>query len=819
MTKSAQQRAAALLKEMTLEEKAQQLTSVMPFGLLNVDGPTQAQLEAELGTGIGQISMFAMFSHLPPLELARTANTIQRYLVEETRLGIPAIIHLEALNGLVARGFTTFPTALGLAATWNPDAVEEMAHVIAKQMRAVGHGQALSPVMDVARDARWGRVHETYGEDPYLASAFSVAYTRGLQGEDLTTGAIATGKHFLGFAMSEGGQHMAATAVGGRELREVYARPFEAAIREAGLGSIMNSYSTIDGIPGGASSEILDKLLRQDLGFTGTVVSDYGTIANLQDRNGVATNLVEAGSLALRAGLDVELPDTKGYGPTLVEAVRQGAVSEELVDRSVLRVLRDKFALGLFDNPYVSEDPSTIDAIAVEGADLASNLARQSVTLLRNDGDVLPLAKGRRRIVIIGPHAETVDVSFPGYTYFAALAMMAGAAQGEQSNMAGTEASAEAALNENTMDALGAQLGPILAEGLDTFARKTYGAQSLTEAIKQVAPDAEVVPVPGCGILDDEPADIPAAVEAARSADVVILALGGRPGWFGSRITEGEGSDRANIDLPSIQVELAQAIAATGKPTVGVVFTGRPFALGQLSGIMPALVYPFYGGQSGMAAVAEVLFGDVNPSGKLPLTLPRHSGQVPLHHGQHLGTGYRRTGTDAHKSYTDMPSTPLFPFGHGLSYTSFDYANLHVSETSIGTDGSVTATVTVTNSGQTAGTEVVQFYASHRATLVSRPAQELIGFSRVDLEPGESADVTITFSTGQLAYLGQSGTFVFDAGRIELAVGSSSEDIRGRANIEAVGPQADWSEERPLFPAIGTNVTEAANATTVALPL
>lgn len=795
------ERAAQLLTQMTLEEKAQQLTAVMPFGLMAVDGPTPAQLEAELSSGIGQVSMFAMFGHLLPAELARTVNKIQRHLVEETRLGIPALFHIEALNGLVAPGFTTFPTAIGLAATWNPAGVEEMAKVLARQMRSVGHAQALSPVMDVARDPRWGRVHETYGEDPYLVSAMSVAYTRGLQGDDLTTGAIATGKHFLGFGMTEGGQHMAATSVGGRELREVYARPFEAAIREAGLRSVMNSYSTIDGIPVGASRYALTELLRQELGFTGTVVSDYGTIANLFNRQGVAKDLKEAGRLALEAGLDVELPEAKGYGPTLVSAVQEGLVAEELVDRSVLRVLRDKFALGLFDHPYVPEDEEAFEEIAPEGRELATTLARQSVTLLRNDGAVLPLAKTSRRIAVIGPHAETLDVSFPGYTYFAALAMMAGAAAGEQSNMAGTEDSG-GAMSKEALEALGAQLGPALAEGLDAYARKRYGAQSLAEAVRACVPDAEVVAVPGCGVLDTELSDLDAVLDAARNADAVVLALGGKPGWFGSRLTEGEGSDRADIGLPGAQVALARAVSETGTPTVGVVFTGRPFALDALDDLVPGLLYGYYGGQSGMSAVAEVLFGDVNPSGKLPLSLPRHSGQVPVHHGQHLGSGYRRTEADAHKSYTDMPSRPLYPFGHGLSYTAFEYSPLTLDTARIGTDGSVTATVTVTNTGSLHGVETVQLYADHRAPLVTRPAQELVAFCRLDLAPGQSKTVDITVSTGQLAYLGPDNTYVFDPGPLKLAVGSSSDDIRSHAVVDVTGDTADWSSYRPLFAAV-----------------
>ena len=801
MSATPDERAAALLSQMTLDEKTQQLTAVMPFGLIGVDGPTAEQLECVLAGGIGQISGFSSFGHLLPGELARSVNMIQRYLVEETRLGIPAIFHLEALNGLVAPGFTTFPTAIGLAATWNPTAVEEMAAILARQMRAIGFTQALSPVMDIARDARWGRVHESYGEDPHLVSAFSVAYTRGLQGDDLESHAIATGKHFLGFGMTEGGQHMAATMVSGRAMREEYARPFEAAIRYAGLGSIMNSYSTVDGVPVGANRRILTALLREELNFTGTVVSDYGTIANLVDRQGVAIDLKDAARLALQAGMDVELPAAKAYGPTLAEAVRAGLVDETLVDRSVLRVLRDKYALGLFDHPYVDEDGTALTKMAIEGSELAARLARESVTLLRNDGQLLPLSKAAQRVAVIGPHAETVDIAFPGYTYYASLAMIAGAAGGQQANMAGIE-EAGSALGPGVIAALLSQLRPALAEGMDRYARSRYGAQSLTDAIRAAAPDADVVSVRGCGVLDDEPADIAAAVEAAREADIVILALGGRPGWFGQALTEGEGSDRADVELPSVQVELARALAGIGVPVVGVVFTGRPFALEALDDVLPAVLYPFYGGQAAMPAVAEALFGDINPSGKLPISIPRHSGQVPLHHGQHLGTGYRRAPADAYTGYTDLPSTPRYAFGHGLSYTTFEYADLVLDTPVIDADGDIRARVRVTNAGNCRGVETVQFYASHRAELVTRPAQELVGFARVDLAAGESALVDITFSTGQMAYLGADGAFVFDPGPLELSVGSSSDDIRLRDTVAVGGRAADWSTDRPMFPIV-----------------
>ncbi|HLV64590.1 MAG TPA: glycoside hydrolase family 3 protein, partial [Polyangiaceae bacterium] len=354
-SKSPRERADELLREMTLEEKAMQLTGVYPMALFGPEGPIREQLEAQLGRGIGHVSGLGTMGHKAPEVVAKTVNAIQRYLVTETRLGIPAIFHNEALNGVVSPGFTHFPTAIALAATWDPPAIQQMADLQRRQLRAVGLTQALSPVMDVARDARWGRVHETFGEDPYLVTAMSVAFTRGMQGDDLRQGVLATAKHFLGYAVTEGGQNMAATVATPRELRDVYARPFEAAIRLAGLGSVMASYSEWDGVPIHVSHEILTRLLRETLGFSGTVVSDYVGVSWAETRQRVAESAERVAALALRAGMDVELPIAYAYGATLVKAVESGTVPMALLDESVRRVLRDKMALGLFDDPYVSE--------------------------------------------------------------------------------------------------------------------------------------------------------------------------------------------------------------------------------------------------------------------------------------------------------------------------------------------------------------------------------------------------------------------------------------------------------------------------------
>ncbi|WP_433524709.1 beta-glucosidase family protein [Nocardia pseudovaccinii] len=792
------QRADDLLARMTLEEKAFQLTSVMPMDLLGPDGAEPDRLAARIGSGIGHISALPGFGVKPSAEVARCVNQIQRFLVEKTRLGIPAIFHNEALNGVMAPGFTVFPTAIGLAATWDPDAVQRMATVVGRQLRAIGMRQALSPVLDVARDARWGRVHETYGEDPYLAAAMGVAYVRGVQSQDV----IATGKHFLGYAMTEGGQNMAATSVTPRELYEVYARPFAAAIHRGDLGSVMNSYSEYDGVPIGASPALLTELLRDRLGFTGTVVSDYMTVDWLVSRHQVAADHQQAAALALAAGLDVELPEIAGYGPALVAAVRGGAVAEELVDRSVRRVLRDKFALGLFDQPYIDEDPITIRRTATEGAELATELARKSVTLLTNDSAILPLRHDIRRIAVIGPHAEDVTAAFPTYTYPAMRRMIIGRARSATA-MPGTES-----LGGNQMSqAAAAQFAAALAQDNDDWVRAEYPVSSLADALRAALPDCAITAVTATSVTGDGPADIPAAVAAAQAADLVVLALGGRAGWFPDDITDGEGHDTADIELPAAQLRLVQQVAATGTPTIGVIQTGRPLVISSIVDDLHALVWTYYGGQAGAQAVAEVLTGAADPGGKLPYSIPRHAGQVPVHHAQRVGSGYRRTASDMHTGYLDMPATPLFAFGHGIGYTTFAYGELDIDPPTVPIDSAVTVSVPVTNTGDRAGDEVVQLYIHDTATGLTRPGQELAGFARVHVAPGATTLIEFTIQLSQLAYVGLDGDLVLEPGPVDVQVGAASDDIRRRARFEIVGEPITLSADRAYLSDVRTHST------------
>ena len=761
---TAQQRADALLKQMTIEEKAMQLSSVFPVGLFGADGPIQSQLDEQLKQGIGHVAALGLIGHKTPEQIAKSVNAVQRYLVTQTRLKIPAIFHNEAMSGVVAPHFTQFPTSIGLAATWDPAATQEMADIIRRQMRAVGQLQALSPVLDVARDARWGRTSETYGEDPYLVSAMGVAYTRGLQGQDLTNGVLATAKHFVGYAVTEGGQNMAATAVGARELYDVYARPFEAAFRLAGLASVMPSYAEFDGVPISASRAVLTDMLRGRMGFTGTTVSDYVAVNFLQTRQKVAGSAEEAGLLALAAGMDVETPAIYGYGQVLAKAVRDKKIPESVLDRSVRRVLRDKFALGLFENPYVSENPAEIRKVAAEGVDLSKRLAAASVTLLKNESGLLPLSRDVAKIAIIGPHADDVEAGFATYMYSTALKMMQARATGGDIAMAGVDLGGTPPPEAKA--AMAAEMGSVFKTDRRQYMKSNYSAMSLAEAVRQLLPKAEVTAVAGTGVIPREPTDIPAAVAAARNADVVILAVGGRSAWSNER-TEGESSDTANKDLPPQQVELINAVTALGKPTIAVISMGGPYALASVIEKLPAVLTDYYGGPHQATALADAIFGVTNPGGKLPFTMPRHVGQVPIHLGQKWGSGYRRTKEDIHKGYLDMPSTPLFAFGHGLSYTTFEYSPLKLASDTVDVGGEARMSLTITNTGKRRGTDVVQLYAADTATGVTLPAQQLIGFTRVDLEPGASTTVSFVIPLSVLAYTGLSGELLMEPGPIE----------------------------------------------------
>lgn len=763
-------RADLLARQMTTLEKCYQLTAVAPWALAMPDGSEPHGLDDVLALAPGHICNFALDD---PAQTARVVGRMQHLAVTRTRLGVPLLLHAEALNGFLAGGHMVFPTAIGLAATWSPDLVLEMADLIRRQMRRLGIRQALSPNMDVALDPRWGRVHETYGEDPYLAAAMSVAYTRGLQGDDLRDGVIATGKHFAGYGMPQGGVNLSATEIGPRALRDLFAYPFEAAIQLAGLRSVMNSYSDVDGVPATASRELLTGLLRDTLGFDGFVTSDYMSLNHLVDRQRAAVDAAEAGRLALAAGLDTENPVPYGYGAVLAAEVERGAVDPEYLETAVRRVLRAKFELGLFENPYPAE---TIDvsAIADEGTELSRELARRSVVLLKNDG-VLPLAPGGH-VAVVGPHADAIGLQFPTYTYPAFREMTLMMSSGGFGNAVGVDPDM-AAWNSTA-------LPPV---STDEFVRTRCGARSLAEALDECAGRVSVTT--GSGLIKDlGPDELERAVAAAREADTVVLALGGASLWFNGDRTEGEASDSADIALPAAQVRLAEAIAATGASMIVVLFQGRAYTLPQVVQDAAAIVVAPFGGPYGPDGVADVLFGRAEPSGKLPYSIPRHGGQIPIYHHQKAGSGHHSSlppGVANH--YLDMPATPLYPFGHGLGYTTFTLSDLQL-DPQIDTDGSAVVSATVTNNGARSGTAVVQLYLRVNTTGVTRPAQQLAGFGRVTVPAGGSRRLGFQVAATQLGYTNLTQDFAVEPARVDVFVGLDAHDRRLEGSFEVTGP-------------------------------
>jgi beta-glucosidase len=746
----------ALLARMTLDEKLAQLGCVWCTALVDDGSFSNARAQRRLEHGIGEITRIGATTGLRPRERAELTNAIQRYLVEETRLGIPAIVHEESTAGLCARDATQFPQAIGLASTWDLDLIERIGVVIREQMVATGARHTLAPVLDVARDARWGRVEETYGEAPYLTARMGVAYVRGVQG-DLATGVAATGKHFLGYAMSEGGLNHAPVHLGPRELREVYAEPFRAAIKEAGLATVMNSYASVDGLPCGGSKTILDDLLRGELGFDGVVVADYSTTELLMSHHRVAATKGEAAKVALVAGLDMELPQLDCYGAPLRALIEEGAVDAALVDRSVRRVLAMKDALGLFDSPYVDEAAAEHAYGRAPDRALALEAATKSLVLLANDG-VLPLDRSAR-VAVIGPAADDVRLLQGDYSYPAHTEIV------------------------QPRDADGR-----LIETAGAFAPGPYYPESVTPlaGIGALATD-EVAYAKGCGIRSTNADAIAGAVAIARDADVALCFVGGRSGLMPD-CTSGEFRDVTDLGLPGVQHELVDAVIATGTPTVVVVISGRPHALGAIATYASAVLYAWLPGEQGGAAIADVVYGRAEPSGRLPISLPRNAGQIPVHHDTRAGGGRSMIYGD----YVDAPSSPQFSFGFGLGYTTFAYSDLLVGEPAA-TDAPLVVRVDVTNTGTRSGTEVVQLYVRDEVARVARPQRQLAGFARVALEPGASTTVQFTMDAMQLAYYDEQMHYVVEPGDVQVMVG----DLAATVHLDGLERRCSVNDKSP----------------------
>jgi len=737
-----EQRVEDLLSRMTLEEKAGQLVCLMGWDSYQINGNKVAVSEKFKGEvdSLNVGMYWAVFradpwtrktigNGLNPALAAQAANAMQRYAIEHTRLGIPIFLAEEAPHGHMAIGATVFPTGLGMAATWSPELMHQAGEVIGKEIRLQGGHISYGPVLDLSREPRWSRVEETMGEDPCLSGTMGASMVRGLGGGNLghPYSTIATLKHFIAYGTTEGGQNGARSIVGPRELKQVFLPPFKQVI-DAGALSVMTAYNSLDGVPCTSNRELLNDMLRDQWRFNrGIVVSDLFSIDGLRGSHRTAATLQDAAIQSLLAGVDVDLGGN--CYPRLVDAVKQGKIQVDALDKAVRRVLRLKFEMGLFEHPYVDVKEADKEVHNTAAIAVAQRAARESITLLKNDG-ILPLNR-ETRVAVIGPNADNVY------------------------NM----------------------LGDYTAPQPDGKVVTVY------QGIKSLLGDARCTYAKGCAIRDTLDCDIQAAIQAASEADVVIAVVGGSSARdfktsyedTGAASAEqqlvsdmecGEGFDRATLDMLGRQMELLEALKKTGKPLIVVYIEGRPLNKNWADENANALLTAYYPGEQGGNAIAEVLFGDYNPAGRLPVSVPRHVGQLPVY--------YNKPRPAAH-DYVEMSAQPLYPFGYGLSYTTFDYSDLIVEKTP---SGDVELSFNLTNTGLRSGDEVVQYYVSQSQSSVVQPERQLKAFGRITLEPGQTVRVTQRLTPQDFQIVDAAMNWTLEPGDCDILIGSSSTDIR-----------------------------------------
>ena len=736
-----------LLSRMTLREKVYQMASSAVVEWVTepdelrvlIDGKFQWKRAKKLAdrciAGFSEIVRF-----VPPTEGVRRVNELQKHCLKKTRLGIPLLIMDEALHGCCAAQSTIFPQAIGWASTWDTDFVVRMAQSIGKEARSRGINQVFSPILDVTHDPRWGRTEETLGEDPHLVARLGTAFIRGLQGHPSGKYSVMTTmKHFGIHNSPENGCNVGPTNASERTVRDIYLRPFEAGVKDGGTLSVMSAYSEWDGVPASASRWLQTDILRKEWGFDGFVVSDYGSVAMLADRHAIASDKTRAAQLAVQAGVDVETPSLNCFRG-LIKSVEDGEFPVELIDRSVRRILKAKFRMGLFENPYADKKMVMKLLDSKEHRGLALEVARKSIILLKNDG-ILPIRKTARSIAVIGPNAAAVRIGNYGSS------------------------------GRRVVTAL---------EGIKA------------QALKSV----KVSYSKGCEIYGGEgKSGFPAAIEAARNADIAVLVMGEVSDW-GSKDpnpVSGEGYDSNSLALGGYQLELIQEIFKVQKNVVVVLYNGRPLALPWVKENIPAMIEAWYPGEEGGTALGEILFGKINPSGRLPITVPASVGQLPVYYNHKpTARGYsKKPGTfdKAGRDYVFGTTEPLFPFGFGLSYTKFAYSKLAVSPSRIRPNSRVLVSVEVRNAGKVAGEEVVQLYVRDVLASVTRPVKELRGFRRIFLKPGQKRKVEFVLGPDDLSFTGLEGRRLVEPGVFEVMVGGNSVDL-ARTKFEIVGEGA-----------------------------
>ena len=758
-TKTPEERAKDLLDRLTLAEKMGQVVCFWPR-LLPDDEQVYAQ-NYPCGAGI----LAAVYMRMLPTreDSAAFQRKWQKLTMDMSPHHIPALFHIEGLCGPTIQDALSYPCGLGRAASFDAALEEKIGEAVGRQAAAMGVGHVFAPVLDISRDPRNGRMSETYGEDPMLAAALGSAYARGIHsphGTPIRPEAVA--KHFLGFHGSQGGIQSSAFEVSERTLREVYAKPFQACITEGGLRGVMPCYTPVNGEGVSASRKLLTDLLRDEMGFDGLAVSDYTGISKLYERNHLFESLEDAGYAAMKAGMDVETALKKAYSDQLEAQFASGDRDMAVLDRAVLNVLEAKFRMGLFEHPFPMEDSESVFILPGD-ADAARKSAEESLVLLKNDG-ILPIADTVKTIAVIGCHAQTARYLFGGYTHYSM-------AEGNVARMLESRKLNEGKPVETIPGT------PVLRSDEEEYEEllrhQKPECRSLLEELRQSCPDKEILYAYGYDCAGTDESHFGQAIKAAQKADLVIMTLGGKNGTR-KTATMGEGTDASCINLPAVQDKLIRLVQQTGKPVIGIHFDGRPVSSDTADG-MNALLEAWSPAEFGNEAIVDILAGDINPSGRLPVSVVYNAGQIPFCYSAMNGSSFTPyTSIGVMGSYVDCPHTPRYPFGYGCSYTSFDYSDLCIESTAAG----VCVSCRITNSGQRAGTEVVQLYMADEQASVLRPVRELMGFARASLEPGETAEVQFTVHYGQLAFYRGDGEFMAEKGVFRAEIGASSADIR-----------------------------------------
>lgn len=771
--RSPEERARQLLADLSLEEKMAQVNCIFPFGEKYDD---LEQISAGTPFGIGEVSTLEMRRIETLEEAAAWQRKVQKIVMENSPHHIPAIFHMEGLCGAFIQDTTSFPAGIGRGAGFDPALEEQIAGIVSRQEAACGVTHVLAPVLDISRDSRMGRQGETYGEDPALASAMGAAYTRGIQqGENAGRRTESVAKHFLSFHNSQGGIHGTHSDTPVRLLQEIYGKPFQAAVAESGLKGIMPSYNSINGEPVSASRTLLNGLLREEMGFDGMCVSDYGAVGNVHHVQHVGEDVTQAGLMCMEAGVDIEMPGSAGYGEGLKELFAKGEADMTLLDTAALRVLTAKFRMGLFEHPFALEGAALRETVChQEDRSVSLQSALESLVLLKNNG-VLPLReKGRgKKIALIGPHADCARKFFGGYTHMCMMESTYAAAN----SIAGVSGVVQKDAAQITT-VPGTHIQSDETEEFDAILRRQKpDCRSLLEEMRKRLPEAQILYAYGYPIAGADESFFEQALQAVKEADVAILTLGGKHGTC-SMASMGEGVDASNINLPPCQDAFIREAARMGKPLIGVHFDGRPISSDTADACLDAILEAWSPAECGAQAVVSALFGEYNPGGRMPVSTAYHAGQIPIYYNHPHGSAWHQGESIGFVNYVDLPHTPRYFFGYGLSYTTFDYADLRLSKSQIGPEDTLLISVRVTNTGSCKGDEVVQLYLSDEFAGMTRPVKELAGFRRITLEAGESRVVCFMVAASQMAFLDRDMRWKIEKGQIGVEVGSSSEDIR-----------------------------------------